>query len=109
MVLAPSLPFRLVAAGVDEVLGQIRVLLFPGRLRELDQGQFESSWPGTPCRLVGPKNAVEEIGVFDRHIEQRSLAGGVEVGHGRLEQMAVEYSSWLSRRFVRRLPGSASV
>ena len=88
MVLPPDFPFRLVAAGVDEVLGQIEILLFSGRLRELDQGQLDFLVAGHALTLGRAKHAVDEVGVFDGHVQQRSLAGGAEMGDGGLDQVA---------------------
>ena len=84
-----SLPLRLVAADVEEELGQLEVPLLAGHLVELDQGQFDLLVAAArPCRLPGPKVASMWSASLTATSRKRPLAGRAVVGHGRLDQVA---------------------
>ena len=88
----------------------VEISLFAGRLVELDQGQFDLLVAGHVDPLAGPNRLVDVVGELDGHVQERPFAGGAEVGHGRLDQMAraVQLVLDAAGRST-RLPGSTSV
>jgi len=80
---------RLRAALVDEVLGQPPVALFPRNAIQPHQGEFDLfvARIAVALALARAEGAIDEIRVAAHHLQELALAGGLEVGHGRLDKV----------------------
>ena len=72
----PYLAFRLVAANVDEELGQVQILLLAGHLVQLDQGQFDFLVARHFLPLARPERGLDMIGQLHGHVEELAFPGG---------------------------------
>ena len=85
---ADFLALGLIAADVDEKVGQLEISLLARHAIKFHQGQFDLFVAGHFVALVGAKGVVEAVGQLDGHVQQRPLAGGAVVGHGGLDEVA---------------------
>ena len=85
---AESPPVELLASNVEKELGQIEILLVARRSVEPCQAHFDDLVPGRFAELVGPEDRREIVGVLDRDIEERPLAGRLVMGNGRFVHVA---------------------
>ena len=81
---------RLLAALVDEELGEVEIALLAGDAGELDQRQFDLLVAAVAAELAfaGAEDRVDVVGIAAHDVEQLALAGGLEVGDRRLDQVA---------------------
>ena len=84
------LAFLLVAAHVDEELGEVEVFLVAGGTVESDEADLDFFVAGHVGELsgVGAEYLGDEVGVLDSDVEEVSFAGGLVVGDGCFVHMA---------------------
>ena len=78
------------SALVEEVLGLAEVLLVAGGAVELAERELDLLVPGNVLELgrLRAEGPADEVGVLDRHVEERPLAGHPVVGGGGLVHVA---------------------
>lgn len=79
----------LAAALIEEELRLVQVLAIAGRARQLHEGELDFLVPGDVVPAGRSERATDEVGALDRDVEQRALAGRLEVRDRRLVQMAL--------------------
>ncbi|OPZ66641.1 MAG: hypothetical protein BWY83_02834 [bacterium ADurb.Bin478] len=78
------------AAVLDKKTRQIKIARLTGHAPQFNQRQFDLRMAGIPHALARPgsKHRANVIGKTGCHAQQRALAGGLIMGHSRLEKMA---------------------
>ena len=69
-----------VAALVQEEAGEFAICLVPGGLRQFDQPGLDDLMARRRRALAGAKRSRDQIGVLQRHVEQRPFTGGAVMG-----------------------------
>ena len=89
-VVLPGEVMRQGAPGVNEIPGQLPVLLAAGDLAQAEQRHFGDLMAGiaVALALLRAEAVRHAVGVAAGHLQQLILAGGLVVGHRRLRQMA---------------------
>ena len=77
----------IVTALIQEELGQLQIAFRPRHPIKLDQPQLDLLVARHIAQLVRAKGAFDQIGIFDRNIEQATFAGGAIVGDRRFVHM----------------------
>ncbi len=81
---------RVLAALIDEVGGEVEVLLVAGEPVELHQRQLDLGVPAIALALTGvrPEGAADELDVTLHDVEPAPAAGGLEIGDRAFEHVA---------------------
>ncbi len=87
-VIGIKLPSVGMAALIQKELGKLEIFLLTGYMVQLHQANLDFLMAGDIALFIGAEDPVDQIGVFQGHIQQGLFPGGLIMGHSGFVQMA---------------------